>query len=213
MFGKKICLIFIVLLFSMICVSASDVNETLANVDDVQTFELNNDSQDILVAADDGTFTDLQNKIYDASEGSTITLDRDYAYDDGFSASGIKITKDLTIDGNGHTIDGKSKSRIFMVLFGLVENNKVTLNNINFVNGNTNYYGGAILNFANLTVNNCKFTNNYAYYCGGAINSVGYLDCKNSNFDKNTADGDGGAVFTLSFDQSVKFYQSNFLGF
>ena len=210
MFGKKICLIFIVLLFSMICVSASDVNETLANVDDVQTFELNNDSQDILVAADDGTFTDLQNKIYDASEGSTITLDRDYAYDDGFSASGIKITKDLTIDGNGHTIDGKSKSRIFMVLFGLVENNKVTLNNINFVNGNTNYYGGAILNFANLTVNNCKFTNNYAYYCGGAINSVGYLDCKNSNFDKNTADGDGGAVFTLSFDQSVKFYLNRY---
>ena len=151
--------------------------------------QLRQTSQDMLSDSDDGTFTSLQLKINTASEGSTITLDRDYSYDDGFLESGIVITKDITIDGNGHTLDGKSKSRIFMILFDLKEKNKVTLNNINFKNEHTNYYGGAILNFANLTVNKCSFTNNYVKYCGGAINSVGYLDCKNSNFDKNIAGG------------------------
>lgn len=172
--------------------------------------QLRQTSQDMLSDSDDGTFTSLQLKINTASEGSTITLDRDYSYDDGFLESGIVITKDITIDGNGHTLDGKSKSRIFMILFDLKEKNKVTLNNINFKNEHTNYYGGAILNFANLTVNKCSFTNNYVKYCGGAINSVGYLDCKNSNFDKNIAGGDGGALFTLSFKNSVSFYLNIF---
>lgn len=206
----KILLIFIVFLFSLACVSASDVNDTLAISDEIPTVEANDTSQDMLSDSGEGTFTSLQLKISTASEGSTITLDRDYSYDDGFLESGIVITKDITIDGNGHTLDGKSKSRIFMILFDLKEKNKVTLNNINFKNGHTNYYGGAILNFANLTVNKCSFTNNYAKYCGGAINSLGYLDCKNSNFNKNTAGGDGGALFTLSFENSVSFYLNIF---
>ncbi len=195
---------------SIVSVAADEVNETqLSNPDNTTLIE--SSSEEIIGDANDGTFTSLQSKIIKASEGSTITLDRDYAYDDGFLDIGIVINKDLTIDGNGHTLDGKSKSRIFMTLYGLKDNNKITLNNINFVNGHTKYYGGAILNFANLTVNKCSFTNNYAYYCGGAINSVGYLDCMNSNFDKNTADGDGGAIFTLSFESSVKFYQDFYL--
>lgn len=206
----KILLIFIVFLFSLACVSASDMNDTLTSSNEIPTVEANDTSQNMLSDSGEGTFTSLQLKISTASEGSTITLDRDYSYDDGFLESGIVITKDITIDGNGHTLDGKSKSRIFMILFDLKEKNKVTLNNINFKNGYTNYYGGAILNFANLTVNKCSFTNNYAKYCGGAINSLGYLDCKNSNFDKNIAGGDGGSLFTLSFENSVSFYLNLF---
>ena len=34
---------------------------------------------------DDGSFTALQRKIDDASAGDTITLEKDYTYDDGFS--------------------------------------------------------------------------------------------------------------------------------
>lgn len=199
-----------IFLISIVSVAASDINETqLSNPDNATLIE--SSQEDIIGDADDGTFTSLQNKINNASEGSTITLDKDYAYDDGFHELGIVINKNLTIDGNGHTLDGKSKSRILMILYGVKDNNKVTLNNIKFVNGHTKYYGGAILNFANLTVNKCSFTNNYAYYCGGAINSVGYLDCRNSNFNKNTADGDGGAIFTLSFENSVKFYREFYI--
>ncbi|WP_295116057.1 hypothetical protein [uncultured Methanobrevibacter sp.] len=214
----KFLLLFAVFLFSIACVGATDVNDTIASSDvndalssgeDIQILEVNESSHGITIS-DDGTFTSLQKKIILASEGSTISLDRDYSYDEGFLESGIVIDKNLTINGNGHILDGKSKARIFMILFGLKENNKVTLNNIKFVNGHTKYYGGAILNFADLTVNKCTFTNNYAYYCGGAINSLGYMDCKNSNFYKNTAGGDGGAIFSLSFAKSVSFYINHF---
>ena len=159
--------------------------------------ETSSSDAEVLADSDDGTFTSLQKMIDDAEEGSVISLDKDYAYDEGFSVRGIKIDKDLTINGNGHTIDGLSKSRIFLLKMGLITNNKITLNNIKFINGNSDLYGGAIFNYANLTINNCEFSSNNAKIAGGAISSVGHLDCINSKFTKNIAD-DGGAVFCLS---------------
>ncbi|MBR5504463.1 MAG: hypothetical protein IKV87_08495, partial [Methanobrevibacter sp.] len=166
-------------------------------------------SQDDSTETDDGTFTSLQKKIDKASKGSTITLDRDYKYDDGFPTSGIFIDKDLTIDGQGHTLDGLSKSRIFLLGFSLKENNVIKLKNIHFENGYTKLYGGAIFNFANLTVYNCTFVKNHADCCGGAINSVGYATYKTSVFRNNTADGDAGAIFTLSIKGSLKVLDVN----
>ena len=187
----------IIFLLSIISVSADDLNDTAIATEDTDgIIELPQDDE-ILSAEDNGTFTSLQAKINESAEGSTITLDRDYAYDEGFDTKGIVINKDLTINGNGHSINGMSKSRIFLVKLGPYVN-KVTLNNIKFINGNTNLYGGAIFNYGDLTVNNCQFENNHAKYCGGAIGSIGYLECKNSKFNKNVADGDGGAIFTLS---------------
>ena len=93
-FFTALCLI--IFFASILCVAAEDVNETqmLSDSDDV----IVESSQDeVLVEADDGTFTSLQKKIDDAEEGSTITLDRDYAYDEGFSTRGIKIDKNLTL--------------------------------------------------------------------------------------------------------------------
>lgn len=200
-FFTALCLI--IFFASILCVAAEDVNETqmLSDSDDV----IVESSQDeVLGDEDDGTFTSLQKKIDDAEEGSTITLDRDYAYDEGFSTRGIKIDKNLTIDGKGHTLDGLSKSRIFIVKLGAIHHNKVILTNIKFTNANTDLYGGAIFNYGDLTVNNCEFTNNYAKYCGGAINSIGLLECKNSKFTKNVADGDGGAIFTFSLRGNFK---------
>ena len=200
-----ICICLIIFLISIASANAADVNDTsITSENDEQILEyseeevIDSSQEDLLTDADDGTFTSLQKKIDASGEGSTITLDRDYTYDEGFSTRGIVIDKDLTINGNNHTLDGLSKSRIFLVKLGKIAPNKVTINNINFINGNTNLYGGAIFNYADLTVNNCQFTNNYAKYCGGAINSVGNLECKNSNFNKNIANGDGGAIFTLS---------------
>lgn len=201
---KKSILIICLLIFfaSILTVSANDVNDTIINSNEPQqVIESSNDY--ILSKSDDGTFTALQKKIDDAKAGSTITLENDYKYDEGFSKKGIEIDKDLTINGNGHTIDGLLKSRIFLVKFKAIKNNQVTLNNIEFVNAESDLYGGAIFNYANLTVNNCKFINNYAKYCGGAICSIGNLNCKNSKFTTNLADGDGGAIFCLSLERSV----------
>ena len=182
------------------------IEDTIAEEDNDA---LDSSQEEILTETDedDGTFTALQKKINNAESGSTISLDKDYSYDSGFSTRGILINKNLTINGNGHTLNGLSKSRIFLITFGLKDNHKVVLNNIKFLNGNTDLYGGAIFNYANLTVNNCYFKNNSAKYCGGAINSVGHLYLKNSKFIKNTAGGDAGAVFTFSIDHAVEHFK------
>ena len=204
----------IIFLISITGTSAVDSNDTVVSDDDSTILEESHNeviesSQDNLLSADNpGTFTELELQIILASNGSTIKLDKDYAYNDGFlNKTGILIDKSLTIDGAGHTIDGLSKSRIFTIFYGLKDNNKVILKNIKFKNGYTDGYGGAILNFADLTVDNCDFTNNNAYYCGGAINSLGHLVCKNSNFNKNTAGGDAGAIFTFSVKSSAELYR------
>ena len=221
-FNRIILIICLMILLNIATVAAEDIGDAVLAVDDgtyVQAInhndiletadenaqsaqedieiETSSSNDEVLADGDDGTFTALQKKIDDAENGSVISLDKDYSYDEGFSDRGIKIDKDLTINGNGHTIDGLSKSRIFLIKLGAIRNNKVTLNNIKFTNGYSDLYGGAIFNYADLTINNCEFASNHAKYAGGAISSVGHLDCINSKFTKNIAD-DGGAVFCLS---------------
>jgi hypothetical protein len=173
--------------------AADDLNHT---IDDMSTVSLS--GQDIQRIADDGTFTALQEKINNATDGSTIILEKNYAYDDGFSNDGIYINKSLTIDGNGYTIDGKNNARIMDIYssfeFGKYAN--VTLKNINFINGNSPIGGAIDIVFSNLTIKNCTFTNNIAN-SGGAICSYFYSKVliDNSTFFNNTAKSDGAAIF------------------
>ena len=218
------------ILFSISSVFAGDINETAVAIDetsavgegDLDDLEMSSDAddqlasenKDLIALDDDGTFTALQLKIALAEKGSTIDLTRDYTYNDDFKlTTGIFINKDITINGNGHTIDGMGKSRIFNINYGDgLKLHKVTFNGIKFKNGNAKIYGGAILNFADLTIDNCYFTNNNAGTAGGAVNSVGALTLKNSVFDKNSAGGDAGAVFSLTFKKSAEFYHQYFAG-
>ena len=199
-----ICICLIILFMNIACVTASEVNNTINEEAQISNTTIYSSFSEDVLGEDDSTFTALQKIIDQSGEGSTVNLDRDYTYDEGFLTTGMIIGKDLTINGNGHTINGLSKSRIFIVTLGLLNHNKVTLKNIKFVNGHTNLYGGAIFNYGDLTIDNCEFNNNYAKYCGGAINSVGVLDCVNSKFNNNVAGGDGGAVFTLSIKGTLK---------
>ena len=220
---KKLLLILVIacILFSVSSVCASDINDTsVANDEsDINDLEINSNYENQTLGEtqdsnDDGTYTALQKKINSADKGSTIDLTQDYKYDDAFNlTTGILINKDITINGNGHTIDGMGKSRIFLINYGDgLQFYKVTLNNLTFKNGNAKIYGGAILNFADLTVNNCHFTNNNAGTAGGAINSLGALTLKNSDFNKNSAGGDAGAVFSLTLKKGWDFYKNYFAG-
>ena len=222
---KKTLLVFCLImciLFTVSNVAAGDVNDTMVSSDNAnQVIEETNmddtlasggdeliaqtDNDEILSEKDDGTFTALQNKIDNAAEGSTITLENDYIYNKGFGTKGINISKSLTINGNGHTIDGKESSRIFNCY-----ENKIILNNINFHNARYKYEGGAIHNEANLEINNCNFINNHVYsdssslvgndrISGGAIYSTNNLIVSDCKFDSNSADIDsfgayGGAI-------------------
>ena len=209
-FKKVIIITFLLLaIFTLSAVSANEnltaTGEGILQENPSQEIELSNDGVngdiisssegEIISEKDDGTFTALQNKINNASDGSTIILENDYAYDKGFKTSGINISKPLTIDGNGHTIDAKESSRIFKCF-----DNKIILKNINFYNAKYKFEGGAIHNEANLEIYNCNFINNCVYYndyytytdvdriSGGAIYSTNNLILSNCKFDSNSAD-------------------------
>lgn len=112
-----------------------------------------------------------------------------YAYPDG-----IEIYKDLTINGNGHTIDAGGLRRIFDC-----HSHNITLKNIIFKQGFTKESGGAIKTFGNLNVEGCIFAGNVSQSEGGAaIHSYGgKVTLKSSGFVDNVAVGDfcfGGAV-------------------
>ena len=211
------------MIFSVSSVAANDGNDTSlasdennpvvdSGIEDVKTSSNTEDQPLKESTTDNGTFTALQLKILTAGEGSTVTLNNDYKYNDDFKlTTGVFINKDITIDGNGHSIDGMGKSRIFNINYGDgLKHYNVILKNINFKNGHANIYGGAILNFAYLTVDHCTFSDNYAGTAAGAINSLGALDLKNSVFNRNSAGGDAGAVFSLTFKKSAEFYYQYF---
>ena len=191
--------IFLVGLLAMSAVSASNLNTTdIATennvINDVESDVLTDSYEDAMSVTDNGTFTALQNKIIEADENSTITLENDYFYDDG----GIIISKSLTIDGNGHTIDALGKSIIF-----LITADGVVLNNITFCSG-YGKTGGAVLcsvhDGKNILISNCSFINNSATVAGGAVYDEYYAGTviENCIFRDNYAPGDRGAVDSVS---------------
>ena len=214
---KRIMLITLLLLaiFTIGAISAADnmtdegvleenTSDELELNDNANEYIVSSEQDEIIGATDDRTFTALQKKINDAPDGSTITLENDYVYDDGFDTNGIEITKQITINGNGHTINALSKSKIF-----LVKSNSV-FNNIKFVNGYS-YFGAAIdveygetrqgYNiipvYYDVTINNCNFQNNVAERCGGAIGVAdnSKVNIFNSVFTQCSADYYGGAIY------------------
>jgi predicted outer membrane repeat protein len=117
------------------------------------------------------------------------------------------INKSMTIDGQGHTIDGNYVTRIFFVM----ENNSVTLKNINFVNAKTRGSGGAIYFSYNSTAEiiNCNFTNCSAKNGGGVYfseDSNSFIT--DSNFN-NCSSQFGGAIY-LSEGGNFHIEDSNF---
>ena len=136
------------------------------------------------------TFKDLADLINNASPGDILELDTNYQNDGSVSSSGITISKAITIDGKGHTLDAKGSSRIFKIN---AEN--VTLKNIIFKNGHGNN-GGAIqwMNTKgvadNCTFINCSAENGGSVYWNGENGMI-----NTSTFDHSTATSNGGAIY------------------
>ena len=193
--NKKIlfllCLIFFII--SIGAVSAEDdLNQTLGD----NTLAISPKSE---LNADTGTFSALQSKINNAPAGSTISLENDYTYNSGFSTDGIDIDKDITINGNGHYINGLGKSTIFFM-----PDVSVTLNNINFINGYAEGEAAPIYCGGYLNVNNCNFNNNEGELYGALLAT--HADIINCNFNYNIGDGAisfAGSVYEDSYTSTV----------
>ena len=196
-----ILLCLIALIFSMAGVSAADANQTIFS-----------DTQ-LLGSVDGSTFTELQDKINNSEDGSTITLENNYTYDNSFKGEYITITKNITVDGNGYTIDAKNASGIFNIsATNVVLNNIVFVNAVSYNGIGSAIYSNGVLNIinsrfmdsispiyseSNLTIINSSFERNINDYDGGAIYSAGSLTVRDSNFINNLANyGRGGAIYS-----------------
>ena len=206
---SMIMLVILIFIFAAANVCASDVNDTVIASADDSTVELSQADSDEIISTDEnellsqteneiisegdsGTFAELQANIAQATEGSTLTLDKNYKCEDGFDSEGIPIDKSITIDGNGFIIDAQEKSRIFKI-----SSENVVLKNIIFTNGKATNDGGAVCFEKSGTVANCIFTNNYAIR-GGAVYFNQYAadgEVTNCAFTNNSAAYHSGAVY------------------
>jgi len=132
------------------------------------------------------------------------------------------ITSKITIEGNGYTISGNNRYRIFYNKGGALTIHDLTMAN-GYVEGDLirnaddtlkatadQPFGGAILNWqGTLTISDSNFSDNLAEYDGGAIYSRdGTLSISNSAFSNNLADDDGGAIYNR--DGTLSISDSNF---
>ena len=205
MFSKKnmIFIMLILILFTLSAVSATDnattdvvgledANDKEISVEKTQVIE-KTENYDVLKEGNN-SFGDLAKLIDSAESGSTIVLDRDYINDD-YDDDGIKIKKDITIDGQGHTLDGNYKSRIFRVS----DDYKIVFKDIIFARGQVHdgysdpedWRGGAINGYC--TAINCYFTDNRATGWGSAMYSGIAINC---TFEDNYGE-DNIAVFRV----------------
>lgn len=193
----------ILILFTLSAVSAADnattdvvgledANDNEISVEKIQTY---GETENNATPEDKhNSFGDLEKLIDDAKSGSTIVLDRDYINDD-YDDDGIKIKKDITIDGQGHTLDAHYKSRIFRVS----DDYKIVFKDIIFTRGRVHdgysdpedWRGGAINGYC--TAINCYFTDNHATGWGSAMYSGIAINC---TFEDNYGE-DNIAVFKV----------------
>ena len=166
------CLFFV--LFSVLSVASANEsinNITLAVANDQNIIDIASNNEGILQEPS-GTFSDLDTEIQNNPENQNLTLGKDFTY----SGTGdvIQISKDIVIDGDGHTIDADGKVSIF----DIKNNSHVVLKNIIFTNG----YGvnGSAVDVhpgSYVEIINCSFINNNASNYGGAI----YIQADSSN--------------------------------
>ena len=121
--NKKFILISLLIIIVMSLQAVSAYNDT-----DVDVLGDSEDNQILLAPSETKTYTDLNDVINNAiTEGKDeITLDYNYKYSGSDPKTGINITRDLTINGNGAVIDGDSQSSLFNISEGVT----VTLKNL-----------------------------------------------------------------------------------
>lgn len=197
--------IFLVSLLAVSAVSAEDnstsdiaVSNNEVDLDeDIDNVDLLNEENEQSVSSNpltDKHFFDL----YGDLEGSDINLTTDYIFDDLNATDkngGIFIGGTKTINGNGHTIDGASRSRIFTI-----NASNVVLSNIVFKNayhdfsGDLNWGGAIIWDGVNGTIINCTFINCYSVEAAAILWNGDGGTVLNCNFDKCTPRDNAGSI-------------------
>ena len=124
----------------------------------------------------EGDFNELSTLIKGTAPGKTLKLEKGYINDG--SSKEIKISKAITIDGQGNTIDANKKSNIFRINV-----NNVVLKNINFINSYSDLYSA--IHGYKCSIINCSFTEcsawNLDYMIYSAIDGSDAYNCTFTN--------------------------------
>ena len=156
-----------------------------------------------------GTFAEVQYRINTTENNGILNLkNKEYTADENDTT--IVINKNITINGQGATLNGNNSLRIMSIDNGM----SVTLENMTFINGNTSDNGGGIFNKGDLIVDDCNFKNTEAGQYGGAIYNDGNVTVIGSTFDHTKSTYSGGAIYnrgsvTISnstFDHIIAIY-------
>lgn len=129
------------------------------------------------------TFNYLYNQIRQNDE---ITLTEDIRFDykeDSALKSGIEIDKNLTVKGNGHSIDANHAASLFDITDGDAE---VVFEDVTFKNAHS-LDQSIIENRASVVFRNCRFINNRAAGGNSLINNENSLKIIKSIFSGNLA--------------------------
>lgn len=149
--------------------------------------------------------TDRPYKACPAGSGhDTIYLIRDFVLTEKLQP----ITSHITIEGNGYTISGDNRFRIFDVDGGML-----TVKNLTMTKGRPANGGGGAVRLQNggqAVISDSHFISNYNNKSGGAIYiahaspNPARLAVDGSSFRSNSTDGEGGAIFALSGSVTVR---------
>ena len=169
------------------------------------------------------SYSDLSDEI--SNHQQSVDLTKDYKFDnktDSDYVDGIEISKNLTIHGNDHSIDGSHQARGLYI----EPNCNVIIENTTFENCFSKSNGGAIMlsQNSNLTLRNCLFKGNYVLNAnGGAVNCEGSTNIHvyNCIFDNNTSIRISdlewvkfkvgmGSAFLVCMDSNLEIYDSVF---
>ena len=152
-----------------------------------------------------GNWSELQNLL---NEGNDIVLDKNYVA--GTEDTALVVTRNMTIDMNGRSIDrnvddAKAEGYVMYVnknvSLTIVDNSKDKNNAI--TGGNNIGNGGGIYNEGTLTLQNINITgnrtirNSEVYGTGTGIYSTGTLTITNCIIENNNGDGGGAGVHAL----------------
>ena len=207
------------LLFLIVSIGAVSATEEISNetISTDNTIEMGdaalNDRSAVLQSTEynkygesetNNTFTDLAKDI--SASGEVLEIEKDYKFNNADIRKPIGIVKDnFVINGNNHILDGNGQVSMFVVL-----GKNITINNLKFVNGYSDGYGGAIIaEKGSLTLNNVTFINNTAKLFGGAMTIVenAIVNISNCNFIDGYSDR-GSALYLETGTLNVEY--SNF---
>ena len=192
-----------------VVVGSGNENEIISDVEALSgedTILLSTGDSEVLKDDDTGSYSDLVYLITLTEAGSTLTLYHDYKYNtetDQDYVNGITISKSITINFNGHTIDGNTQASIFTI-----QANNVVLKNINIINARGSSLGcglywlgdnGCLIN-ANMS--NC-YRSSRTYGASGGISwwgnngTIDKLDMTNCRMNWNGDTGRAGGSMSI----------------